>query len=193
MQLENLKTNFLGRNVIYYPKIDSTQSEILRRIEKHQIENGTIIVADLQTEGKGTHGRKWYTTKENNIAFSFFLSADCNIDSLLGLTIKIAQTMIVVFQNLYGITLQIKEPNDLVYRGKKIGGILTQTKVVGQKVKEIVIGIGVNTNQEEFEEEIKQIASSVKKEFNICVDNKKVISQFCNLFEKIFEEMIENE
>lgn len=52
MQLQNLNTNFLGKNVIYYPKIDSTQLEIWRRVENRTIENGTIVIADVQTNGK---------------------------------------------------------------------------------------------------------------------------------------------
>lgn len=52
MQLQNLNTKFLGKNVIFYPEIDSTQLEVWRRIEKNSIENGTIILADVQTNGK---------------------------------------------------------------------------------------------------------------------------------------------
>ena len=52
MQLENLTTKFLGRNVIYYEEIDSTQSEVWRLVEKNMIKNGTIILADIQTKGR---------------------------------------------------------------------------------------------------------------------------------------------
>ena len=70
MQLKNLKTNFLGKNFIYMPKIDSTQSEIWRLIDNNKIASGTIVMADIQTAGKGTHGRTWYTDESGNIAFS---------------------------------------------------------------------------------------------------------------------------
>ena len=66
---------------------------------------------------------------------------------------------------------------------KKLGGILTETKVSADKVKHIIIGIGINTNQEKFNKNIEGIASSIKKEFNIDVDNKKVINKFCDLFQ----------
>ena len=68
MQLKNLKTKFLGRNSIYYKEIDSTQSEILRLIENKEAKNGTLVMADIQTNGKGTHGRIWHTDETNNIA-----------------------------------------------------------------------------------------------------------------------------
>ena len=64
----------------FYHKIDSTQLEIWRRIKENKIENKTVIIADIQTNGKGTHGRKWHTDEGNNIAFSFFRQINCEID-----------------------------------------------------------------------------------------------------------------
>lgn len=184
MPFRNLKTKFLGKNVYHYERIDSTQKEIWRRIEKNQIKNGTIILADIQTGGIGTHGRTWYTDTQNNIAFSFYIQTDCKLQKLEGLTLEIAQTIVETFQQLYQITLHIKLPNDIVSQNKKIGGILTQTKVQNEKVKYMVVGIGINTNQEKFAEEIKDLATSIKKEFSINVENKTVITKFCELFEK---------
>ena len=184
MSFRNLKTKFLGKNVYHYEKIDSTQKEIWRRIEKNEIKNGTIILADIQTGGIGTHGRTWYTDTKNNIAFSFYIQTDCKLQKLEGLTLEITQTIVETFQQLYQITLHIKLPNDIVSKNKKIGGILTQTKVQNEKVKCIVVGIGINTNQEKFAKEIKDLATSIKKEFSINVENEAVITKFCELFEK---------
>ena len=89
----------------------------------------------------GTHGRKWYTDQTNNIAFSLALLQDYKVNKLEGLTLKIAEILVEVFKDLYGICLAIKSPNDLVYKGKKIGGILTQTKLEGEVVKYVVIGV----------------------------------------------------
>lgn len=132
----------------------------------------------------GTHGRKWYTEERNNIAFSFILKADCRIEKLEGMTFEIAETIVNIFKNLYNVQLQIKHPNDIVYNGKKIGGILSETKLNKENVKYIVIGIGINTNQEIFNKDIEKIASSIRKEFGILVDSKKIISEFCNEFEE---------
>ena len=115
----------------------------------------------------GTHGRIWHTDEENNIAFSFYIKTNCKAKEIEGSTIEIAKTILEVFEEIYKIKLQIKDPNDIVFNGKKIGGILTETKLQGEYVKCIVIGIGINTNQEKFAEEIQTIASSIKKEFNI--------------------------
>ena len=184
MLFKNLQTNFLERNCIYYNKIDSTQAEIYRLIEKGTIVNGTLVMADIQTKGVGTHGRTWYTDEGNNIAFSFYIKLNCNIKTLNGLTYEIANTIVQIFKEKYNINLQIKEPNDIIFKDKKLGGILTETKVVLENVKYIVIGIGINTNKQNFTDDIKNIATSIKKEFNIQVNTEDFVVEFCNKFEK---------
>lgn len=175
----------------FYHKIDSTQLEIWRRIEENKIDNKTVVIADIQTNGKGTHGRKWYTDEVNNIAFSFFRQINCEIDKLDGLTTEMAQIILDIFKELYQVNLQIKLPNDIFYNDKKVGGILSETKVSGNIVKYIVVGIGINTCQTEFDTEIKNIATSIKNEFAIDVDRMKIIEEFCNRFEKRISERID--
>lgn len=175
----------------FYRKIDSTQLEIWRRIEANKIDNKTVVIADIQTNGKGTHGRKWYTDEVNNIAFSFFRQINCEIDKLDGLTTEMAQIILDIFKELYQVNLQIKLPNDIFYNDKKVGGILSETKVSGNIVKYIVVGIGINTCQTEFDAEIKDIATSIKNEFGIDVDRMKIIEEFCNRFEKRISERID--
>ncbi len=91
MQLINLKTNILAKNFIYYEQIDSTQEEIWRLIKANNIKNGTLVMSELQTKGKGTHGRIWHTDEKNNIAFSFYLEMNCNIEKIEGLTLEMAR------------------------------------------------------------------------------------------------------
>ncbi len=184
MQLQNLKTSFLGKTIIYYEKIDSTQDEIWRKIHNKTIINGTVVIANIQTRGKGTHGRVWHTDDNGNIAFSFFVEMNYNIKVLNGITIKIAKIIVDIFNNKYGIKLEIKEPNDIVFKGKKLGGILTETVLKGEIVKYLVVGIGINTNKKIFTKDIENIATSIKKEFNIEINTQEFISEFCNKFEE---------
>ena len=184
MQLINLTTNFLGKNFIFNKIIDSTQAEIFRLIKNNNIKNGTVVMADIQTNGIGTQGKKWYTDETNNIAFSLFIQLNCNIRKLNYITVKIAQIILDIFKTEYGITLEIKLPNDIMYKGKKLGGILTQTKTIKEQCKYIVVGIGINTEKDTFTEEIKNIATSIKKEFGVQINVIKFISKFCNEFEK---------
>ncbi len=184
IELPKLNTKWLGKETIYYKEIDSTQKEVWRRIENKNIDNGTLILADIQTDGIGTHGRKWYTSQEENIAFSFVIYPNIQIQKIENLTVEIAETLLKVFQKIYSIQLAIKNPNDIVIKNKKVGGILTETKLKGEMVECLVIGIGINTNQQKFTKEIENIATSIKNEFHIKVDNLEVITEFCNLFEQ---------
>ena len=184
MKLRNLKTNFLGRDFYFYEEIDSTQNEIFRRIKKGQIINGSVIMADIQTAGKGTHGRIWHTDEKGNIAFSFYIQTNCEIEWLDGLTIDIAKILVDMFKEKYKINIQIKEPNDLMINNKKIGGILTQGKINGKYIRYLVIGIGININKKYFTNDIKNIATSIKNEFKVDIDREEVIAEFCNIFEK---------
>ena len=184
MKLRNLKTNFLGRDFYFYEEIDSTQNEIFRRIKKGQIINGSVIMADIQTAGKGTHGRIWHTDEKGNIAFSFYIQTDCEIERLDGLTIDIAKILVDMFREKYKINIQIKKPNDLMINNKKIGGILTQGKINGKYIRYLVIGIGININKKYFTNDIKDIATSIKNEFEVDIDREEVITEFCNIFEK---------
>lgn len=188
MKLKNLRTKVLARNVLHFKTIDSTQSKVWRLINKNA-PSGTIVIADIQTAGKGTHGRIWHTDNENNIAFSFFVQLDCNISKLTGITTKIAEIIVETFKEKYNIELDIKSPNDIMHNNKKLGGILTETKMVGENVKYLVVGIGINTSKEHFTDDIKDIATSIKKEFNIDVDTQEVIAEICN---KIEEQIINN-
>ena len=153
--------------MIHYEKIDSTQKEVWRRLEKE-----IVISADIQTDGIGTHGRTWYTTQKGNIAFSIGLELNKSIKDLENITIEIAEIILEVFEKMYQINLQIKHPNDIMMNNQKVGGILTETKLQGEIVKYLVIGIGINTNNEE-------ISTSIKREFGIEIDNSKIINGIC--------------
>lgn len=91
MQLMNLKTKIIGKEFIYYEQIDSTQEEIWRMIKDQKIKSGTLVMSELQTKGKGTHGRIWHTDEKNNIAFSFYLEMNCNIQEISSLTLEMAR------------------------------------------------------------------------------------------------------
>ena len=184
MQLINLKTNYLGKNIEFFEEIDSTQLEIWRKIKNKKIRNGELIIANTQTAGMGTHGRIWHTDEKENIAFSFYVETDCDYSKLEGITIEIAEILVDIFKNKYNIKIDIKSPNDLIINNKKIGGILTESKIYKNKINYLVIGIGINTNKINFPEDIKDIATSIKKEYKIEINNSEIISEFCNKFEE---------
>jgi len=182
MNLDGLKTKYIGKNLIYYKEIDSTQTEAWRN---NNLSNGTIIIADHQTAGKGTHVRKWTKNCSKDIAFSVKIDLNCDISKLSNITVDIAKIIVNEFKDLYNIKLDIKTPNDIILSHKKIGGILTETKVVGNTAKEMVIGIGINLCKQEFSEDLKDIATSIENEENIKIDRLKIITEFCNRVENL--------
>lgn len=183
--IKKAKTKRIGKEIIYYKEIDSTQ-DYAKKTAKKDYTDGTIIIADNQTKGKGTKGRKWYTSKESNIIMSIILKEKLNIYNLQGITLKIAECMKESIKSLYNIELTIKEPNDLMLNNKKISGILTESSIIGSKVEYLVIGIGFNVNQNIFDKEIENIATSLKKEFKKNFSREEIIVEFIEKLEKIF-------
>lgn len=103
---------------------------------------------------------------------------------LKNFTITIAEVIIETIQDLYGYRLDIKYPNDIMKSGKKLGGILTESFTKGQITEDIIIGIGLNINQIEFSEEVKNIATSLKIEFGEEFDKEMIFIRFLNKFDK---------
>jgi len=122
----NLKTSFMGRNIIYYDTINSTHKKAKSIVNDNNVQNGTIIVANMQTDGIGTNNRKWYTRNGENITFNIILYPDCYVQKIENITVIVAQCIIKTIKNLYGIELNIKYPNDVMYERKKVAGILTR-------------------------------------------------------------------
>ena len=187
---KQLNTSFLCRNIIYHEEIDSTQDEAKRLVKSQNVINGTYIVTDKQTHGKGTKDRTWYDKGYENICGTFVLAPNCHISKLETLTIKIAECLIKAIKNLYDIQLQIKPPNDIMCNSKKMAGILTESITNKELVKYVFVGIGINVNQTIFQPEIENIATSLKKEYNKNFDREKIISEFFNIFEKVYIDMI---
>ena len=186
----NLKTSFLGKNIVYHEEIDSTQDEAKRLVKQGKATNGIYIVTDIQTKGKGTKGRAWYGGEYENICGTFVLTPNCNIKQIENLTILIAQCLVKTIKDLYDIKLDIKYPNDVICNRKKVSGILTESVTNKEIVKYVFIGIGIDVNQIIFTPEIEQIATSLKKEYNKEFNREEIISSFFNTFEKEYKKLI---
>ena len=190
MKLDNLQTKFIGQDFKYFKSIDSTQTYVKKIDSENTAKNGTVVFSEIQTAGIGTHSKKWYTGKGKNIAFTFVLYPDCKLKRFDRFTYMIAETMLETIQSLYNINLQVKIPNDIVYNGKKMGGILTESVSQGEIVKKIFVGIGFNVNQEEFPGNLSEIATSMKKEFDKDFDREEILKKFLELFEEKYLAML---
>ena len=178
-----LSTKFLAKDIKFFESLESTQLTA-KKMAEERVENGTIVITDDQKKGIGTHDRKWYSEKGKNILFTLIIYPKCNLKELNTITVDIAKCLIYSIEKIYNIKLDIKSPNDIIYNKKKLGGILTQIVTSGEEIKYLLIGIGINVNQEEFPDEIKDIATSLKSEFGMDFSREKIISEFCNIFEE---------
>ena len=190
-QLDKIKkanTQYIGKKIKYYEEIGSTHIEAKKIAQKET--NGTILIAESQTNGIGTKGRNWYTGIGKNIAMTIILKPTCKIESLDGFTVKIAEIMKRAIKELYGYELEIKEPNDLLLNKKKICGILTQIGTSGEKIKYLIISLGFNVNEDKFSEETNKIATSLKNEYKKEFEREKIIIKFIEKLEKELEKLL---
>lgn len=187
-KIKKAKTLYLGKNIIYFESIDSTQ-DYAKQIAKEKAQKGTVVLAEFQTKGKGTKDRRWVAEKQKNIMMTAIWYPNSHICKLEGLTIQIAEAIQKAVKKLYGYELAIKEPNDLYLNGKKIGGILTQSTTIQNIVTNLYIGIGLNVNEEKFAEEISNIATSLKKEYQREFEREALICKILEEIEKVLEKI----
>ena len=147
------------------------------------------LVADNQESGIGTHGRTWYTGDANNIAMSMLIKPNCDIDKLNNITIEIAKSIQWAIKEKYNINLEIKYPNDLLLNNKKICGILTEIRSISKEVIHLIISVGFNVNEVNFDSETEKIATSLKKEFKKNFNREEIILK---IVEKIKNEILIN-
>lgn len=187
MNLEKIrkaKTNYIGKQIIYKEEMESTQ-ETAKRLIKNDAKNGCLIITDNQTKGKGTKGTIWQTSKEKNITMTIIIKPNFKIEKLEGLTLKIAQAIKEAIQELYSYNLTIKVPNDLLLNGKKICGILTEASIIGDKVNYILIGIGFDVNEENFNVNLQSIATSLKREYGKEFEREEIIVKIIEKLENL--------
>ena len=186
-KIEKANTKYIGKKIQYFKEINSTHLYAKKNYDK--MENGEIIIADNQTDGIGTKGRKWHTGVAKNIAMTIMLYPNCKIEKLEGLTTYIAECIKKSIFELYGYILKIKEPNDLMLNNKKISGILTEVHTTGEKIKYLIISIGFNVNEEKFDKNTEQIATSLKKEYSKEFEREIIIKKIIENLEKVIEKL----
>ena len=147
MKQYELRKNFfqaehLGKDLFYFPEIDSTQSFIKVKLQENAIKVGTIALADRQTSGKGTQGRTWFSLPKPQLMFSILLYPELPPQKLPIINILAAVLWLDVLKERQ-IHAQIKWPNDLYIDSRKAGGILSELVVQNNKAY-LILGIGIN-------------------------------------------------
>ena len=156
-----LRTKILGKEIISYKKVSSTNDVAYELAEKGMAE-GTCILAEEQTKGKGRHGRKWVSPQNVGIYLSCILRPNISPNEIPKFTLLAAVAVARAVRELTALDAMIKWPNDVVVNNKKICGILTEMKGEQDRVSFIIIGIGVNVNTSM--RDLPDTASSIKEE-----------------------------
>ncbi len=138
------QTRLLGRPVHYWEQVDSTNAAMARLLTEGASE-GTVVISDAQTAGKGRVGKTWVSPPGFNLHLSVLLKPaipviDAHFYTLIG-SLAIADAC-----EAYGIKAQVKWPNDVLVNDKKIGGVLAELHTSGAQVASLVLGVGMNVN-----------------------------------------------
>ena len=178
-----MATAWLGKEIVYKETTGSTNADV-RRMAEDGAENGLLVVADAQTSGKGRRGRQWESEKGTNLYFSMLLKPDIAPDKASMITLVAAYSVAKVIEKNTGLDAKIKWPNDIVVGKKKVCGILTEMNMERDYIHHIVVGIGINVNEEEFPDEIRDMATSLKKEVGRIVSRANLLCDILLQFEK---------
>src|SRR4029453_13032408 len=143
--------------------VDSTNVFASRLIAHgHKIQEGTVVIAEAQTAGRGRLGRNWYSEREAGIYFSMILFPKAPPSLAPLFTLGTAVAMHNAIERYAGLDIDIKWPNDLLIGGKKVCGILSEIQAEVDLVKTMIIGVGVNANHERLPAEIADRATSLR-------------------------------
>ncbi len=169
----NLKTKRIGKKILVYKSTSST-NDVAAEYAKNKENDGLVILAEKQTVGRGRGGNKWYGGSTDSILCSIILNKSELSNDLLSLTCAVAVADAI--GKLRAKQAKIKWPNDIMLNGKKVSGILLETKTNHGRVSHI-IGIGINCHQkkESFPAEIQAIATSIDIESRTVCDRISLV------------------
>lgn len=155
---ERLASSWIGQEFIFLDQTESS-NKYAKKLEK--ILPGTVVLAEEQTAGKGQHNKAWVTEPCKNLTFSIIFTPS-HAERIPLLTLACASAIEDVVCKYYdSCSIDIKWPNDVLCDGKKIAGLLTEVIYNGNKIDRIVVGIGLNVNQEKFDGELKDTATAI--------------------------------
>jgi len=192
-----LETKVLGQQAYYFDSVDSTQNEAMKMANESKKE-GIIIIAEKQTGGRGRSGRKWISPK-GGIWFSIILHPKFDISNTTLFPIASSLALSIAIQKTCKVSTELKWPNDLTIKGKKLAGMLIDASFESNKIENLVLGVGINfnVNVKEIENELKKTpnfygVSSLNDQKNKSTQIE-LIQSFLLELEKVYEELNKNQ
>jgi BirA family biotin operon repressor/biotin-[acetyl-CoA-carboxylase] ligase len=190
-----MNTLFIGKNVLFLPEVESTNTYAINLLRNVNVVDGTIIYTNNQTQGKGQRGAVWTSEIGQNITLSVILQPrflDINKSFYLSkITALACYDVLTEILDSSHYDIKIKWPNDILVNKKKIGGVLIENNLSGSAIHHAVIGIGLNVNQEYFGD-LNSIATSMKLQKNIDFDTALILESICSKLEKWYFKLKEN-
>ena len=184
-----LDTQIIGKKMEYHPSVDST-NRVAKALAYHGAAEGTIVVAEEQDSGKGRLDRKFYSPRGKGIWFSVilrpnFLPHDAPKFTLMA-AVAVAEAM-----ERFNLKAQIKWPNDIMFDGRKLVGILTEITGELARITYIVIGIGINVNisRADFPEELQDVAASLSEMNGEDLSRVEIFRAVLEEFDKLYLEV----
>lgn len=189
---EALRTKRIGSEIYVFDEIGSTNNEA-KKMAMEGCADGAILIADLQHNGRGRlETRSFVSPKGKGLLFSIVLRPNIVPSEASKCTLLAALAVARAIRRMTGIDCGIKWPNDILCKGKKLVGILTEMNADMDGVNYIVLGIGINVNipQQEFPQEIQKIATSVEAELGEAIDRFALMGAVCEELECAYEQML---
>ncbi|ALC90137.1 biotin--acetyl-CoA-carboxylase ligase [Bacillus sp. FJAT-18017] len=182
-----LKTDFIGKTIHYFETVDSTQ-KIAHSLAGESAPDGTVVIANEQSSGRGRMDRKWHSPSGTGIWMSLIVRPDIPLQKAPQLTLLTAVAVVRAIAAATGLQPEIKWPNDILANGKKLTGILTELQAEADRIHSVIIGIGINVNQlaSDFPDELKELATSVALETGTEQSRAGLIREFCLQFERLY-------
>ncbi|MGZ4961885.1 MAG: biotin--[acetyl-CoA-carboxylase] ligase [Limisphaerales bacterium] len=162
-------TRAIGRDIRVFEQTTST-NDIAARLAQDGVKEGVVIFAEAQTKGRGRLGRNWVSPPRKGLWFSVLLRPEMRPQAATQLTVAAATALARAIRRQTEIVPEIKWPNDILIKGKKVAGILTELTAELERVKDIILGIGVDVNIDDFPADLRKIATSLKIESGAHVD-----------------------
>jgi len=182
-----LHTNTIGKSLYHFYTVDSTNAFALRLLDHgYKVADGTVVIAESQTAGKGRLGRSWHSERESGLYLSMVLypKAPPSLAPLLTLATTIAAHNAV--ERATHLDVDIKWPNDLLIDGKKACGILAEMQAEVDRIKMMIIGVGINVNHESFPDEIAGRATSLRLASGRPQSRIEILVDFLEEFEALY-------
>ncbi|MGG1515106.1 biotin--[acetyl-CoA-carboxylase] ligase [Paenibacillus oryzisoli] len=185
--LAGLKTKVLGRKVHLFDEVDSTQT-IAHKLVASGAEEGTLVLAEMQTAGRGRMGRAWHSPAGKGIWMSLVLKPRIPVYFMPQLTLLCAVALCRAIQQTCAVDVGIKWPNDLLIDGKKISGILLESSGEDERLKYVITGIGISANLlvEDYPEALRPIATSLAIASGSLISREKLVQTFLFEFEELY-------